>query len=82
MPHVVIKCFPGRTEQQKKEYALRQKVNSERNAAMREYMAMLQVIPAKELGTFPTFERHRKAKDSVYKKLKARYKELSEAKAK
>ena len=71
-----------RTEQQKKEYELRQKINSERNAAMREYQAMLQVIPVRELGTFPTFEKHRKANDSVYKHLKARYKELSGGKTK
>lgn len=71
-----------RTEQQKKEYELRQKINSERNAAMREYQAMLQVIPVRELGTFPTFEKHRKANDSVYKRLKARYKELSGGKTK
>jgi hypothetical protein len=71
-----------RTEQQKQQYQLEQKVNAARNAAKREYLAMLQVIPASELGTFPTFERHRNANDSVYKKLKARYKELKEGKKK
>lgn len=67
-----------RTEEQKKEYAERERVMAARNAAMREYQTFLLVIPVKELGTFPTFEKHYYAKDSKYQQLKQRYKELTE----
>lgn len=68
-----------RAVEQQKEYAERQKVNAQHNAAKREFLQMLEVLPKNEVKNLPWFEKHFIAKDEVYKALKSRYKELSRA---
>lgn len=62
-----------RTEEQIQQYKKRQAVMEREAASQRMYRMMLQYIPARELGTWPTFHRHYMANDAWFKKMLDRY---------
>ena len=67
-----------RTEKEVKRYKELERQKAQRAACIREYRMMMQYIPAKELGSWLTFAKHYIAKDAKYKKLKQKFKELSQ----
>lgn len=62
-----------RTEEQIQQYKKRQAVMEREAASQRMYRMMLQYIPARELGTWPSFHRHYMANDAWFKKMLDRY---------
>lgn len=62
-----------RSEEQIREYKKRQQVMEQESASKRMYRMMLQYIPARELGTWPSFHRHYMAHDAWFKKMLDRY---------
>ena len=67
-----------RTEKEIKRYKELERQKAQRAACIREYRMMMQYIPTKELGSWLTFAKHYIAKDTKYKKLKQKFKELSQ----
>lgn len=62
-----------RTKKQIEEYKKRQKVMEQEAASQRMYRMMLQYIPVKELGTWPSFHKHYMADDEWFKNMYSRY---------
>lgn len=62
-----------RTEEQIRQYKKRQEVMAREAASKRMYRQMLQYIPGRELGTWPSFHTHYMANDGWYQKMLSRY---------
>lgn len=72
-PFVITKA----QEKSVREYKERERVQSERDAALREFKMYLQVMPPKEVfGNFIRFNEHHQKNDQPYKELKKKYAEI------
>lgn len=72
------------TEKQQEEqryYKERERVQTDRNAALAEFKMYLQVMPPKDVcGNFIKFYEHKTANDSKYKEIKRKYEEITSRK--